>query len=74
MVISESYMYEIERLIKGRLIFGVKYLVLQSQLNSILYQLFSIPFLLVITFLFSLLSKLKQGMNMVSFPNFKVVN
>ena len=47
MVIPELYMCEIERLIKGQIFFGVKYLMLQSQLNGILYQLFSIPFLLV---------------------------
>ena len=45
-------MYEIERLIKGWKIFGVKYLMLQRQLNGILYQLFSIPFLLIVVLCF----------------------
>jgi hypothetical protein len=67
-------MYEIERLIKGHLIFGVKYLMLQSPLNGILYQLFSAPILLVVNFMFYLLSKLRQRINRVSFPYFEVVN
>ena len=65
MVILKSYMYEIKRLMKGRQIFGVKYLMLQSRLNGILNQLFSIPFRLVVSYMISLLSELKQGKNKV---------
>ena len=74
MIIPELYMYEIERLVKGQQIFGVKYLMLQSQLNGILYQLFSVPFLLVISYMISLLFEFKQGKNRVSFPYVNVVN
>ena len=67
-------MYKIERLIKGQKNIGVKYLMLQRQLNGILYQLFSIPFQLVVVRCFFFCLDWKQGKNRVSFPYFKVAN
>lgn len=60
-IISQLYMYEVEWLMKGRQIFGVKYFLLQSQLNGILCQLFSIPVGIVFSLCFlSILQRIKE--------------